>query len=468
MDGLRSHLQRAATGEDGGHRCVYVVGEDVLSALLLKVSEDSGSHHFIATPADAVVSLSRNGPLTQFLEAIREQPQSDALQGCIFSISGFPRTRMCTNDDPDVPTRDEVASAIARTGAHLGTGAMVQGVTTHLVCLHRCGAKYDAATRWGFSTIQVVEWPWLLHVLQRGNVPPPSAVSQGPGEVASQFDFYALTQQPPPPMQHDDDTAAAAASSCTAVPSSCSSSPESKSKVSSDDASNDVDGARRKRAKQQHEQRPVRFAFGGGRHDDSKMELAKAQLHALGADVAWPAAAPRFDDAAAGLCTHLVMFGGELKRTEKFLCAAAAGRWVLTPEYVRASHATGRLLPFEDYEVGAGGAHHPLAAAATFRRTQREAGLPLVFAGKHVVIVGTTAPPPDILVAVVESGGGTAAAVATAAELAPNVAATAYVAVTTRGVDALNAPVVTPAYILDSVCATTDVELELASYMAPS
>jgi len=84
------------------------------------------------------------------------------------------------------------------------------------------------------------------------------------------------------------------------------------------------------------------------------------------------------------------------------------------------------------------------------------------------VIVGTTAPPPDILVAVVESGGGTAAAVATAAELAPNVAATAYVAVTTRGVDALNAPVVTPAYILDSVCATTDVELELASYMAPS
>jgi hypothetical protein len=439
----------------------------VLSALLLKVSEaeNSGGHHFIATPADAVVSLSRNGPLTQFLEAIREQPQSDALQGCIFSISGFPRTRVCTNDDPDVPTRDEVASAIARTGARLGTGAMVQGVTTHLVCLHRCGAKYDAATRWGEGTIQVVEWPWLLHVLQRGNVPPPSA-SQGPGEGASQFDFYALTQQPPPPMQqHNDDTATAAAASCTAVPSSCSSSPGSKSKNSSDDTTNDVDGARRKRAKQQHEQRPVRFAFGGGRHDDSKMELAKAQLHALGADVAWPAAAPRFDDAAAGLCTHLVMFGGELKRTEKFLCAAAAGRWVLTPEYVRASHAAGRLLPFEDYEVGAGGAHHPLAAAATFRRTQREAGLPLVFAGKHFVIVGTTAPPPDILVAVVESGGGTAA---TAAELAPDVAATAYVAVTTRGVDAHNAPVVTPAYILDSVCATTDVELDLASYMAPS
>ena len=192
------------------------------------------------------------------------------------------------------------------------------------------------------------------------------------------------------------------------------------------------------------------------------MELAKAQLHALGADVAWPAAAPRFDDAAACLCTHLVMFG-ELKRTEKFLCAAAAGRWVLTPEYVRASNAAGRLLPFEDYEVG----HHPLASAATFRRTQREAGLPLVFAGKHFVIVGTTAPPPDILVAVVESGGGTAAAVAaTAAELAPDVAATAYVAVTTRGVDALDAPVVTPAYILDSVCATTDVEF--ASFMAPS
>ena len=344
---------------------------------------------------------------------------------------------------------------------------MVQGVTTHLVCLHRCGAKYDAATRWGEGTIQVVEWPWLMHVLQRGNVPPPSAASQGPGEGASQFDFYALTQQPPPPMpQHDDDTAAAAASSCTAVPSSCSSSPGSKSKNSSDDTTNDVDGARRKRAKQQHEQRPVRFAFGGGRHDDSKMELAKAQLHALGADVAWPAAAPRFDDAAACLCTHLVMFG-ELKRTEKFLCAAAAGRWVLTPEYVRASNAAGRLLPFEDYEVGAGGAHHPLAAAATFRRTQREAGLPLVFAGKHFVIVGTTAPPPDILVAVVESGGGTAAAVAaTAAELAPDVAATAYVAVTTRGVDALDAPVVTPAYILDSVCATTDVEF--ASFMAPS
>ena len=64
-----------------------------------------------------------------------------------------------------------------------------------------------------------------------------------------------------------------------------------------------------------------------------------------------------------------------------------------------------------------------------------------------------------------ESGGGTAA---TAAELAPDVAATAYVAVTTRGVDALNAPVVTPAYILDSVCTIADVELDLASYMAPS
>ncbi|KAK0140446.1 SMC5-SMC6 complex localization factor protein 1 [Merluccius polli] len=48
--------------------------------------------------------------------------------------------------------------------------------------------------------------------------------------------------------------------------------------------------------------------------------------------------------------THLIVFSGFLK-SEKFLAACAAGKWVLTPQYVFDSVKRGSWLPEEPYEV---------------------------------------------------------------------------------------------------------------------
>ncbi|KAL3691050.1 hypothetical protein R1sor_004701 [Riccia sorocarpa] len=47
--------------------------------------------------------------------------------------------------------------------------------------------------------------------------------------------------------------------------------------------------------------------------------------------------------------THVVL-PAPLRRTEKFLAAAAAGRWILKPEYLQASRDAGRFLEEEEYE----------------------------------------------------------------------------------------------------------------------
>lgn len=457
LDCVRVYFQE----KHNSSRRVFVTTESVLTGLLpgLETAQREDGQ-FIASPflrvpisalsvEQETVPTHSGNLLAVFLELIRGQLRSvNTLQGCVFSTSGFPRRRSL-DDDKTVPTRCELAAAISLTGARLGQGAMVQGVTTHLVCLHRRGDKYEAASRWGADAIHIVEWPWLLQVLLHG-VPGIAVVQEGAegAPVPSQFDFYA-------PTQHSQEQQLSSSS-----PRSSSSSSSLHSRSPS-----------RKRAKQERQVQhlqdgPRRFAFGGGRHDDSIMTIAKSQLEALGAEVVWPAA-PRFDD--DGACMHLVVFGEQLKRTEKYLCAVAAGRWVLTPDYVRSSHAAGRLLPCESYEAFAAQCNRndALAAAAAFRRTQRATGQPLLFAGQRFLIVGTTMPPADVLVAIVQSGGGTAVT-ATAAASDLGCTYTAIVAETLGAVDTRHLvrclDVVTPLYILDSVCAPAKVHVSM--YMA--
>jgi BRCA1 C Terminus (BRCT) domain len=62
---------------------------------------------------------------------------------------------------------------------------------------------------------------------------------------------------------------------------------------------------------------PPRFLFGGG--DEEQFAAARRTVELLGGSVVWPVESS-FDES----CTHLVLW--KMTRTEKYLCACAAGK----------------------------------------------------------------------------------------------------------------------------------------------
>eukprot|EP01018_Ginkgo_biloba_P004485 Gb_07881 [translate_table: standard] len=107
--------------------------------------------------------------------------------------------------------------------------------------------------------------------------------------------------------------------------------------------------------------------------------------------------------------THLVV-PGPIRRTEKFFAAAAAGRWILSTEYLTASKREGRFLDEQDYEWHKSGLSEDgtisFEAPRKWRMLRETTGC-CAFHGLHIIVYGEcTAPPLDTLKRVVKAGGG--------------------------------------------------------------
>ncbi|KAJ1255769.1 hypothetical protein BS78_K161800 [Paspalum vaginatum] len=107
--------------------------------------------------------------------------------------------------------------------------------------------------------------------------------------------------------------------------------------------------------------------------------------------------------------THLVTT--ELRRTEKFFAAAAAGRWILRPEYLTACNEAGKFLEEEPFEWHGHGLNSgdtiSLDAPRKWRQLKQRTGHG-AFYGMQVVIYGECiAPTLDTLKRTIRSGDGT-------------------------------------------------------------
>nr|CAB3455367.1 unnamed protein product [Digitaria exilis] len=107
--------------------------------------------------------------------------------------------------------------------------------------------------------------------------------------------------------------------------------------------------------------------------------------------------------------THFVTT--ELRRTEKFFAAAAAGRWILKPDYLTACNEAGKFLEEEPFEWHGSGINSSdtisLDAPRKWRQLKQRTGHG-AFYGMQVVIYGECiAPTLDTLKRTIRSGDGT-------------------------------------------------------------
>ncbi|CAM0151596.1 unnamed protein product [Urochloa decumbens] len=107
--------------------------------------------------------------------------------------------------------------------------------------------------------------------------------------------------------------------------------------------------------------------------------------------------------------THLVTT--ELRRTEKFFAAAAAGRWILKPDYLTACNEAGKFLEEEPFEWHGNGLNSSdtisLDAPRKWRQLKQRTGHG-AFYGMQVIIYGECiAPTLDTLKRTIRSGDGT-------------------------------------------------------------
>ncbi|KAL2612988.1 hypothetical protein R1flu_024680 [Riccia fluitans] len=107
--------------------------------------------------------------------------------------------------------------------------------------------------------------------------------------------------------------------------------------------------------------------------------------------------------------THIVL-PVPLRRTEKFLAGAAAGRWILKPEYVQACRDAGRFLEEEQYEWYGAGTNDKgsisFEAPRKWRTQFADTGCG-AFYGLRVLFYGhSTSPPSDTLNRAIRAGGG--------------------------------------------------------------
>ena len=102
-------------------------------------------------------------------------------------------------------------------------------------------------------------------------------------------------------------------------------------------------------------------------------------------------------------CTHVVVPPEPQKRTEKMLCAIAAGAIILSSKYFDACQKAATFLPEADH----------LYDDASLPRLvwQRWQGSKRPFAGMIAVVRHGTVPPPDVICRVIQAGGGRAAEV---------------------------------------------------------
>ncbi|TVT99249.1 hypothetical protein EJB05_55395, partial [Eragrostis curvula] len=107
--------------------------------------------------------------------------------------------------------------------------------------------------------------------------------------------------------------------------------------------------------------------------------------------------------------THLVTT--ELRRTEKFFAAAAAGRWILKPEYLTACNNAGKFLEEEPFEWHGHGLNSSetisLDAPRKWRQQKQRTGHG-AFYGMQIIVYGECiAPTLDTLKRAIRSGDGT-------------------------------------------------------------
>ncbi|XP_057823071.2 BRCT domain-containing protein At4g02110 isoform X2 [Cryptomeria japonica] len=107
--------------------------------------------------------------------------------------------------------------------------------------------------------------------------------------------------------------------------------------------------------------------------------------------------------------THLVV-PEPLRRTEKFFAAVAAGRWVLTTDYLTASKQAGRFLNEQEYEWHKSGLNEDgtisFEAPRKWRLLREKTGHG-AFHGFRIIVYGECiAPSLDTLKRVVKAGGG--------------------------------------------------------------
>ncbi|CAM6095045.1 unnamed protein product [Calypogeia fissa] len=107
--------------------------------------------------------------------------------------------------------------------------------------------------------------------------------------------------------------------------------------------------------------------------------------------------------------THVVL-PGPLRRTEKFLAGAAAGRWILKPEYLEASRKAGKFLEEEAFEWYYEGTNDKgtisLLAPRKWRISVATSGV-RAFHGLRVLFYGECISPPlDTMKRAIKAGGG--------------------------------------------------------------
>jgi hypothetical protein len=112
-------------------------------------------------------------------------------------------------------------------------------------------------------------------------------------------------------------------------------------------------------------------------------------------------------------CTHIIL--PVLKRTEKFLCACSAGKWVVKPEFIKESIKKGQFVDEEDFEWSSqtveqctSSSSKPLwLGAPHYWRIQREKNGGGAFKGKTILVyTSSSTPPKDVLQKVIQSGEG--------------------------------------------------------------
>uniref|UniRef100_M8AWQ2 BRCT domain-containing protein n=2 Tax=Triticinae TaxID=1648030 RepID=M8AWQ2_AEGTA len=167
--------------------------------------------------------------------------------------------------------------------------------------------------------------------------------------------------------------------------------------------------------------------------------------------------------------THFIT--PELRRTEKFFAAAAAGRWILKPEYLFACNEAGKLVDAESFEWHGDGLNDnqtiSLDASRKWQHLKQRAGHG-AFYGMRIIIYGECISPSlDTLRRAVRAGDGMILATAPPYTRFLKLGAVSF-AVVSAGTPSSNTwvqefkshgiPCVNPSYLVDYMCKPSHLE----------
>lgn len=313
--------------------------------------------------------------------------QIPSMQSLYISTSGFKR-RVAVSQ----PSRHMLKMLIELTGACF-MPHMISGVTTHLICNMPCESeKFTRAIAWGIQKIVVVNIEWLYACIARW-------------EKVDETLFL---------LRSNDDS------------DHCPTANGGEGELlAADNRGNVETGAKRQRIDivSTHESTYGKDCEYARVHEVMFENVSTApqnvfllsstvganqvrdRLLSLGINVIWPVE-QHYDFT----CTHLIL--DEIKRTEKFLCACAAGKWILKPSYIDRCVAEGRLLPENDFEHGIETCSSytsktqplPLSLYSAPKKWRCSSRRP--FEGASIAIIGETTPPSVTLRRIIEAGKG--------------------------------------------------------------